>query len=224
MENKKQEVVDRLVNEKGLSALDGLMDLVKDSEDPEVLSIVREALIRLGSAVKPRLLEFLEKATAESASLPGLLTAIETLGDIGTKGDIPTLYAHLKLFEHETDQLYVYEAIAKLGGGKELLSLLEFLLFEDEEKEWMRDHIIMILSHIDDRQALGFLGNVYALRDYDEEQEELILLSMMSLLSRRPEWIEELKASGEGRQIVERLSEKIKGQAEEDTTKRKEPE
>lgn len=115
MEQTPQEVVDRLVNEKGLDALDGLMDLIKSSEDAEVLSIVQEALVRLGSAAKPRILEFLEKETLESASLPGLLILVETLGDIGARGDIPVLYSYLKLFEQEIDQLYVYEAIAKLG-------------------------------------------------------------------------------------------------------------
>ncbi|HQG98064.1 MAG TPA: hypothetical protein PLO75_05540, partial [Thermotogota bacterium] len=86
MEQTPQEVVDRLVNEKGLDALDGLMDLIKSSEDAEVLSIVQEALVRLGSAAKPRILEFLEKETLESASLPGLLILVETLGDIGARG------------------------------------------------------------------------------------------------------------------------------------------
>lgn len=221
MEKTHQDVVDRLVNEKGLSALDGLMDLITTSEDPEVLSIAHEALVRLGSAAKPRLLAFLEKETCQSASLPGLLTLIETIGDIGTKGDIPALYAHLKLFEHEADQLYVYEAIAKLGGGKELLSLLELLLFEDEERDLMRDHIIMILSQIQDRQALDLLVRAHTLNATDEEQQELILLGVTNLLSHSPAWIEDLKASAEGRKIVEKLSEKMKGQTGESAVEQK---
>lgn len=223
MEQTPQEVVDRLVNEKGLDALDGLMDLIKSSEDAEVLSIVQEALVRLGSAAKPRILEFLEKETLESASLPGLLILIETLGDIGARGDIPVLYSYLKLFEQEIDQLYVYEAIAKLGGGKELLSLLELLLFEDEEKDLLRDHIILILSYIRDRQALSFLVRLHALNDSNGEQEELILLSVMSLLTQNPAWVGELNASSEGRKITEKLSAKIKGQIDESVTQRENP-
>jgi len=64
---------------------------------------------------------------------------------------------------------------------------------------------------------------LHALNDSNGEQEELILLSVMSLLTQNPAWVGELNASSEGRKIMEKLSAKIKGQIDESVTQRENP-
>jgi hypothetical protein len=206
MDITQQALVDRIVKEEGKEAIPKLVKLLETSEECEVLSIIREALSRFGSTAKPYLLTYIGSFSEETGSLPGLLVAIEILGEIGTKGDIPMLFSLLGRFEHESDQLYVYEAIARLGGGEELLSLLEFFLFEDEEREQFRTHIVMILSTIYHFHAIEILIKLYTASDIREEEKELSELSMINLLSHNPEWFPLLKENEEGRKIIEKLS------------------
>jgi len=75
----------------------------------------------------------------------------------------------------EEHQLFVYEALAKIGAGNQFLELFEFMLFEDFFKESLSDHVIMILAYIPEKKTFEILDRLFREPWIKEEQKELII-------------------------------------------------
>lgn len=218
MEQNQKSIIDRIVYEKGSQAIPRLIEVLRTTDDVEALSIVKDTLIRFGIESKRYLQEFLREYREIEEDTPkleaqyrpilpvaGLLTAIETLGEIGNTKDIPFLYSLLQLFEEEKLQLFIFEAISRLGGGEELLPLLEYLLFEDEDRLELRSHLIMIFSCIHCFRALQIMARLYALTGLDAEAKELVELAVMNLLKGDPDWMEKIRTEPQAIALLDKI-------------------
>eukprot|EP00828_Plagiopyla_frontata_P019609 TRINITY_DN25072_c0_g1_i2.p1 TRINITY_DN25072_c0_g1~~TRINITY_DN25072_c0_g1_i2.p1 ORF type:complete len:218 (-),score=30.35 TRINITY_DN25072_c0_g1_i2:54-707(-) len=164
-DEKKYEVINRIVTEKGSDAIPSLIALMNENEeDNELLELVQETILNIGIEAFPYLREYLTDEKKKFETNPReykeisfrtvILIIIDLIGELGTKRDIRLIESFLALYDEEKAHLVIYEAIAKLGGGEKYLDLLELLSFEDDFTEEMIGQLIMTFSFIDNPRAL----------------------------------------------------------------------
>lgn len=203
----REKIIQRIVNEKGESAIPILIELLED-ENSEVREMAAQALQSLGDTVTVHLIGYLRKKldTEKPFNDVSLLYAADILGELRCRESIPLLYQLLEHYDSEAYQLIIYEALAKLGEGEKFLELLNYFLKEDAFKEELRDQVLMTLAYTKSEKALKILIDEWgSTDDRDSETKDLVLNAIKVLLSECPELMYVLSKDKNGEKLLNEL-------------------
>jgi len=218
LDERRLEVINRVVEEKGEAAIPDLLSLMeKNEDDPELIEMIIEALGFMNKGVIDYLRKYLEdkkkrfnanpRKFKEEAYRTTLLVVIDLVGELGYQEDIPLIESFLGIFDEEKAHLIIYEAIAKLGGGSKYLDLLELFAFEDDFTQEMIGQIIMTLSYIDEPRALFDLLKITKFEWLDANQKIMVENGLKRLLGTHKEFYELLEKDPYGKKVLKKLLE-----------------
>ena len=199
MDEEREKLIKRIVEEKGEEAIPTLIKLLYD-EDPDVKEMVAEALYRLQDKAREALYQELLKRWREGIEEDDItvLYMVDLLGDMGEKRAKEIFYSLLSKYTVEEAQLVIYEALAKIGEGEKFLDLLEYMLTEDSYRDSYGDLVAMVLSYIDHPRSIEILKKAYFDKDLPDEIKEYVLRAMKNLIDRNPTFITRV-----GKDIIE---------------------
>jgi len=195
----RQELIDRIVEEKGEEAVPLLLDLMV-SEDDETAQICFEALLQLGGRTSPELLKRLREGGEDIS----ILYLADLAGELGDKKAVPYLYDLLRRFDDERSQAVIYEALARLGEGSKVAGILSLLLQEGGD-ESSRDQLIMAISLTASPEGVKTLARMYYDTKFDKSTRAFVLEGLHMLLSSNAKLKDVLLELDNGREIMERL-------------------
>ncbi len=190
MSEDREDLIKRIIEEKGESAIPALINLLYD-EDPEVKEIVAEALYRMQDSAREALYQELLKRWREGIEEDdvSILYIVDLLGDMGEERAKDIFYSLLSKYTVEEAVLVIYEALAKLGEGEKILSVLEYMLLEDSYRDKYGDQVAMVLSYIDSPKAVEILKKAYFDEKLPKEVKEFVLRALRNLIDRNPTFI-----------------------------------
>jgi len=200
----RNELIRKIVDEKGAEAIPILLELLR-KEDDETAQICLDALVQIGNEGKMALIDELKRVEREGIRNDiTTLYIIDRLGDIHEKRAVSTLYSLLQFYDDENAQVVIYEALAKLGEGERVVDVLTLFLEESENQEFI-DQLIMALSHTKSMKALKALVKLYSREGLDKGTKAFVLEGIQLLLMDRPEFKEVLGTLQKGDEILEKL-------------------
>jgi HEAT repeat protein len=185
---KKEELIERIVKEKGEGAFPKLLELLED-EDPEVKEIVSEVFYRLGDRAREFLFNEIQKRRERGFEKNDItnLYIIDILGDLGEKRMKNVLYELMEKYDSEEALLIIYEALAKIGEGEVFLPELEYLMFEDAYRKELCEQVAMVLANIPTERSLRILLKALKNKEFSEGQKEFFRRAVEMILYRKPE-------------------------------------
>jgi HEAT repeat protein len=185
---KKEELIERIVSEKGEEAFPKLLELLED-EDPEVKEIVSEVFYRLGDRAREFLFNEIQKRRDRGFEKNDItnLYIIDILGDLGEKRMKSVLYELMEKYDSEEALLIIYEALAKIGEGEVFLPELEYLMFEDAYRKELCEQVAMVLANIPTERSLRILLKALKNKEFSEGQKEFFRRAVEMILYRKPE-------------------------------------
>ncbi len=137
-----------------------VIDLLNE-DDPQTRDFVSGILINLGKEATKPLKKYLELELSKSEGIKtSLFYVIDILGDQGERDILPFLYKMLNKCYTEEQQLFVYEALAKLGEWDTVLPVVEELI-KDENLKDFTDLIVMIFGYIYNSRSFDNLAMLY---------------------------------------------------------------
>jgi hypothetical protein len=213
-------LIDRIIEEKGDSAIpDMLAIMVRFADDPEVCEMVMEYLLKMGrktlGPIRFMLNEFSLSQTWKDPDSEEIIEGderlrklpmfylSEILGELGEPRDVPLLYKLLGLLNEEAEQLFLYEALARLGAGEELIDLLGFFVQEDENRAKLLDHAVMILSYIDHERSFRLLADALFHEWLEQNHRELVIRAIRNFLQLFPQQFQQLALHSKKDRIIE---------------------
>ncbi|MDK2886269.1 MAG: hypothetical protein PWP54_827 [Thermosipho sp. (in: thermotogales)] len=186
----RNELINRIVEEKGANAIPELIKLLED-EDPEVREIASEALFKLGEDAKKALLKEFERRVEErNKNDITLLYIVDLLADFGEKSIVKSLYNILSLYSWEEAELVIYEALAKLGEGDKVYDILRYFLLEDEERKKLGAQAAMALSYIDRPEVVKDLVQAIESNEFKGEDLEIIKKALSQIVMKNSMYYE----------------------------------
>ncbi len=190
MSEEREDLIKRIVEEKGESAIPTLVKLLYD-EDPEVKEIAAEALFHFQDTAREALYQELLKRWREGIEEDDVtvLYIVDLLGDMGEKRAKDIFYSLLSKYTVEEAILVVYEALAKIGEGEKILDVLEYMLLEDSYRDSYGDLVAMVLSYVDHPKSIEILKKAYFDKELSKEVKEYVLRAMRNLIDRNPTFI-----------------------------------
>ena len=185
---KKEELIERIVSEKGEEAFPKLLELLED-EDPEVKEIVSEVFYRLGDRAREFLFNEIQKRRERGFEKNDItnLYIIDILGDLGEERMKNVLYELMEKYDSEEALLIIYEALAKIGEGEVFLPELEYLMFEDAYRKELCEQVAMVLANIPTERSLRILLKALKNKEFSEDQKEFFRRAVEMILYRKPE-------------------------------------
>lgn len=189
----REELIKRIIEEKGEQAIDDLIKLLED-EDSQVKEIASETLFKLGKASKdPLYREFKKRLHEGSRNDITLLYIIDLLADLGDERIKKDLYNALSLFDFEEAELIIYEALSKLGDGEKVYKILRYFLLEDADRKKYGAQAAMALSYIEMPEVVKDLVQAIDSGDFSGEDLEIIKKALSNLVTRNSMYYEILK-------------------------------
>lgn len=200
----REELIKRIVEEKGEEAIPVLMNLI-DNEDSEVAELCFDALVEMGEegicAIFNKLKEIVDREEKNDVTA---LFYVDILGEVSYKKAIPVFYSMLKLYDDESAQLVIYEALARMGEGEKIAGLLALML-DDAVEAAFRDQLIMALSYTGSPKAVKAMGKIYAQPNLDKSTRAFVLEAFHMLLAANSSLMDDVKALPEGEEILKKL-------------------
>lgn len=191
-EREREELIRRIVEEKGEDAYDEMISLLeKEDDDPEVREIVTEVLYRLGDRIASKLEKTIkEKIKSGIKNDVPLLYLIDLAGDLGLRRLVTDITKALELYDLEEAQLVIYEALAKLGAGEQFYPLLRYMLLEGEERFMFGAQVAMVLSYLDIPEIVSDLVQAIDSGDFKGEELETIKQALSNMINLHPSYKE----------------------------------
>jgi len=191
-EREREELIRRIVEEKGENAYDEIISLLeKEDDDPEVREIVTEVLYRLGDRIASKLEKTIkEKIKSGIKNDVPLLYLIDLAGDLGLRRLVTDITKALELYDLEEAQLVIYEALAKLGAGEQFYPLLRYMLLEGEERFMFGAQVAMVLSYLDIPEIISDLVQAIDSGDFKGEELETIKQALSNMINLHPSYKE----------------------------------
>jgi hypothetical protein len=191
-EREREELIRRIVEEKGENAYDEMISLLeKEDDDPEVREIVTEVLYRLGDRIASKLEKTIkEKIKSGIKNDVPLLYLIDLAGDLGLRKLVTDITKALELYDLEEAQLVIYEALAKLGAGEQFYPLLRYMLLEGEERFMFGAQVAMVLSYLDIPEIISDLVQAIDSGDFKGEELETIKQALSNMINLHPSYKE----------------------------------
>lgn len=191
-EREREELIRRIVEEKGENAYDEMISLLeKEDDDPEVREIVTEVLYRLGDRIASKLEKTIkEKIKSGIKNDVPLLYLIDLAGDLGLRRLVTDITKALELYDLEEAQLVIYEALAKLGAGEQFYPLLRYMLLEGEERFMFGAQVAIVLSYLDIPEIISDLVQAIDSGDFKGEELETIKQALSNMINLHPSYKE----------------------------------
>ncbi len=171
----KDQIVRRIIEEKGEKAIPILIDLLFEG-DPQIADIAVDALEELDCC--KQLIERLNIEMKKDEKNVGIYYIADLIGDKRCKGAIDALKNMLNLVENEKEALIVHGALLKVG----FKDSQNYLLYEFENDPYMEEFLFDIalnLSYSDDEEVLK------AISSKAKDHPELIEI-LQSMCERNP--------------------------------------
>lgn len=173
----KDQLVRRIIEEKGEKAVPILIDLLFDG-DPKTADIAVETLESLDCC--KQLIERLDLEMKKDEKNVGIYYIADLIGDKKCEGGLNYLKRMLNLVENEREALIVHSALVKVG----FKDSEKYLLYELENDPYMEEFtfdIALALSYSDDAEVLKAISNMA------KDHPELIEI-LQSMCERNPEF------------------------------------
>ena len=190
MSEEREKIIERILKEKGESAIPTLIKLLYD-EDSNVKEMAADALFRLGEPAKEALYEELRRRWREGIEEDdvSILYMVDLLGDFGEKRAKEIFYSLISKYTVEEAILVIYEALAKIGEGEKLLKVLEYMLLEDGDRNRFGDQVAMVLAHVNSPVSVEILIRAFRDEDLNAEVKEFVLQALRILVGRNPDLV-----------------------------------
>ncbi len=215
-------LIDRIIEEKGDSAIPDMLALmVRFTDDPEVCEMVMEYLLQMGrktlGPIRCMLNEFSLTQTWKNPDSEEIIEGderlqklpmfylSEILGELGEPRDVPLIYKLLGLLNEESEQLFLYEALARLGAGEELVDLLGYFVQEDESRAELLDHAVMILSYINHERSFQLLADTLFQEWLEKNHREQVIRAIRNHLQLFPHQFHQLALHSRKDRIIEHM-------------------
>ena len=200
----REALIKRIVEEKGEKAIPALINLIDDG-DAEVTELCLDALVELGEQGIEAILEKVRGVVERSEKDDiDALFLVDVLGEVGYEKAVPVLYSLLGLYDDESAQVVIYEALARLGEGEKVADILSIMIDEADESDF-RDQLIMALCYTGSAKAVKALGRVYNRPTLDKSTRAFVLEGFHMLISNRPELMAFVKSLPQGEEIMKKL-------------------
>jgi len=217
-DEKKYDLINRIVNEKGSEAIPALIEVMNDNEeDHELLELVQETIIQIGIEsfysvrhylmAEKKKFETQPREYKEIAFRTSILMIIDVMGEIGTKNEISLIESFLPLYDDEKAHLVIYEAVSKLGGGEKYLDLLELFAFEDDFTEEMIGQLIMTFSYIENPRALYDLLKINQFNWLGTNEKVMVENAIKRLINLNKNFYELLEKDPYGKKVLKKILE-----------------
>lgn len=201
-----EELVRRIVEEKGTEAIPQLIELI-DSENDEVATICLEAVLRMGEAGRNSLLEEISRRVRVGKRND--LTALYMLDSLAEAGDQRVVEQALIMLSHYDDEralLVIYEALARLGHCDKVIGVLEAMIEEPMDDE-MRQQVISALAFCGSEKAVELLLAIYDDPTMSRSTKAFVLEAFVSILSSFPHLVAYLeRETASGKEVIERVN------------------
>jgi len=201
-----EELIERIVEEKGEEAIPVLKSLLIEYDDEELIKLIIETLDKLGKAGKEEIYRVFSEFCRNKSELnnPKIYYLIDSLANNGDRRIIPDLMSILKKTKYEETSLLIYDALAMLGEGEKVVDVLTVMSEEEfDQDSW--EILIMALSHTKSVKAFLKLKEMYN-NQKDENRKIMILEGMINILNEREELIPQLNNDEFGREILKKIN------------------
>ncbi len=155
----------KAIEKGGATTIYNVIDLLNE-DDPQTRNLVSSILFEMGAKISRYLKQYIELELSKSNSLKtSLFYLIDILSDHNDKTIIPLLNTMLNKCSSEEQQLFIYEAFAKLGEWDKVLPVAKEFL-KDETLKDFRDLLIMIFGYIYTPESFSILSKLYDNPDF----------------------------------------------------------
>ncbi|HAA86271.1 MAG TPA: hypothetical protein DCE14_08010 [Kosmotogaceae bacterium] len=201
-----EELVRRIVEEKGSEAIPQLLELI-DSEDDEVATICLEAVLRIGETGRDSLLgEISRRVRVGKRNDLTALYILDKLAEVGEQRAVEQALTMLSLYDDERALLVIYESLARLGHCDKVIAVLEAMIDEPMDDE-MRQQVISTLAFCGTKKAVELLVNIYDDPVMSRSTKAFVLEAFVSILSSFPHLVTYLeRETASGKEIIERVN------------------
>ncbi|MDK2951506.1 MAG: hypothetical protein PWQ77_1171 [Kosmotogales bacterium] len=203
---KSEELIERIVEEKGEEAIPILKSLLIEYDDEKLIKLIIETLDKLGKAGKEEIYKVFSELCRNKNELnnPKIYYLIDSLANNDDRRIIPDLMSILKKTKYEETNLLIYDALAMLGEGEKVVDVLTVMSEEEfDQDSW--EILIMALSHTKSVKAFLKLKEMYN-DQKDENRKIMILEGMINILNEREELIPQLNNDESGREILKKIN------------------
>ena len=149
-------IVDGLVRDARVDIVSGLLDALADAENAGKRNSATEALIRIGEAAIPPIVERLR---AEE-DIDVRLSLVNLIGDLRSREGFDIL---VELLENEGDINVASSIVSSLGKFRDAAALPHLMrALRTRDDLWLKFHVVEALGEIGDRSALPAILPLYA--------------------------------------------------------------
>lgn len=148
-------IVDGFVRDPRGEVMERLLDALGDSENAGRRNSATEALVRIGEATVPTIVQRLRRRPHPDVRL----SLVNLLGDLRSEDGFDVLREAL---ESETDVNVASSIISSLGKFRDAAAIPHLMRVLQREDVWLKFHAIEALGEIGDRAALPAILRLYA--------------------------------------------------------------
>ncbi|KAF2955509.1 DUF927 domain-containing protein [Marinitoga sp. 38H-ov] len=198
---KREDIIQRIIEEKGVNAIPVLINLMEDS-DPETYEIITDIIDILGSDAKKYLFnEFIKRFEKNYFDDVVMLYLIDVLSNLECKEIIPYLERMLNMYSDERAFPLIIEALLRLTKDEKYIDILATFLDDTGD---LQELAIMAISELPTKKSIKYLLDKY-ISNISKSEKALILDSIQKLLFKNRELMNEVKNHPAGDEISEML-------------------
>ncbi|GAB6188399.1 hypothetical protein JCM30566_01380 [Marinitoga arctica] len=198
---KREDVIQRVIEEKGVKAIPLLLNMMEDS-DSDTYSLITDIIDVLGIEAKKYLFdEFLKRFEKNNFDDVVMLYLIDVLSEMECKELQPYLERMLNMYSDERAFPIIIEALLRITKDEKYIDILSTFLDDTGD---IQELAIMALSEIPTKKGINYLLNKY-MENISKSEKALILDSIQKIIFKNRDLFEEVKKHPAGEEISEML-------------------
>ncbi|AEX84799.1 hypothetical protein XO10_01810 [Marinitoga sp. 1135] len=198
---KREDVIQRIIEEKGVTAIPILIDMMEDS-DAETYELIMDIIDIMGAEAKEYLFkEFLKRFNQKNLDDVVMLYLIDILSELECKELAPYLERMLELYSDERAFPIIIEALLRLTKDEKYLDILATYLNDEGE---IQELAVMAMAELPVSKSINYLLNKYT-ENISKQQKALILDSIQKMLVKNKDLLPIVKEHPAGDEISEML-------------------
>lgn len=198
---KREDVIQRIIEEKGVTAIPILIDMMEDS-DAETYELIMDIIDIMGAEAKEYLFkEFLKRFHQKNLDDVVMLYLIDILSELECNELAPYLERMLELYSDERAFPIIIEALLRLTKDEKYLDILATYLNDEGE---IQELAVMAMAELPVSKSINYLLNKYT-ENISKQQKALILDSIQKMLVKNKDLLPIVKEHPAGDEISEML-------------------
>ncbi|WGS65300.1 HEAT repeat domain-containing protein [Marinitoga aeolica] len=198
---KREDVIQRIIEEKGVKAIPILIEMMEDS-DADTYSLITDIIDVMGTEAKAYLFEeFLKRFEKKSFDDVVMLYLIDVLSEMECQEIKPYLERMMNLYSDERAFPIILEALLRITKDEKYIDILATFLDDTGD---IQELAIMALAELPTKKGINYLLNKY-LDNISKSEKALILDSIQKMTFKNNDLLEEVKKHPAGEEIFEML-------------------